>query len=145
HDPQRNHPGWERRRCAGRRAIRRSLGTDGCATGGGGRGGMMTDKRFQNVDILKELAAQMPTQRAPVEPARPRPVPVPAAPAEAPGEPQVQISFSARFSTRKRMFQVARDHDMTLKALILGALREKYPALGIEDADLVDLRAKKSR
>ena len=106
---------------------------------------MMTDKRFQNVDILKELAAQMPTQRVPVEPARPRPVPVPAAPAEAPGEPKVQISFSARFSTRKRMFQVARDHDITLKALILGALREKYPALGIEDADLVDLRAKKSR
>jgi hypothetical protein len=34
---------------------------------------------------------------------------------------------------------------MTLKALILGALREKYPALGIEDADLVDLRAKKSK
>jgi hypothetical protein len=58
-------------------------------------------------------------------------------------EPLVQISFSARFSTRKRMFQVARDHDVTLKALILGALREKYPALGIEDADLIDLRAKR--
>ena len=39
------------------------------------------------------------------------------------------------------MFQAA--HDMTLKALILGALREKYPALGIEDADLIDLRAKR--
>jgi hypothetical protein len=35
--------------------------------------------------------------------------------------------------------------DVTLKSLILGALREKYPALGIEDADLVDLRARKSR
>jgi len=32
---------------------------------------------------------------------------------------------------------------MTLKALILSALREKYPALGIEDADLIDLRAKR--
>jgi hypothetical protein len=51
--------------------------------------------------------------------------------------------LEARFSTRKRMFQAARDHDMTLKALILGALREKYPALGIEDADLIDLRAKR--
>ena len=35
--------------------------------------------------------------------------------------------------------------DVTLKSLILGALQEKYPALGIEDADLVDLRARKSR
>ena len=38
-------------------------------------------------------------------------------------DPLVQISFVARFSTRKRMFQVARDHDVTLKALILDALR----------------------
>jgi hypothetical protein len=30
-----------------------------------------------------------------------------------------------------------------LKALILDALREKYPELGIEDADLIDLRAKR--
>jgi hypothetical protein len=54
-----------------------------------------------------------------------------------------EISFVARFSTRKHMFQVARDHDVTLKALILSALREKYPTLGIEDADLIDLRAKR--
>jgi hypothetical protein len=27
----------------------------------------------------------------------------------------------ARFSTRKRMFQIAREHDITLKAMILGA------------------------
>ena len=58
-------------------------------------------------------------------------------------DPLVQISFAARFSTRKRMFQVARDNDMTLKALILDALREKYPELGIEAADLIDLRAKR--
>ena len=50
--------------------------------------------------------------------------------------------LEARFSTRKPMFQAARDHDITLKALILAALREKYPELGIEDADLIDLRAK---
>ena len=55
----------------------------------------------------------------------------------------MQISFVARFSTRKRMFQVARDHDVTLKALILSALRETYPSLGIEDADLIDLRGKR--
>jgi hypothetical protein len=104
----------------------------------------MTDnKKYQNIDAVKELAALMPTQRPPepvrapaiVERPRPQPVPAPVI------EPLVQISFSARFSTRKRMFQVARDHDVTLKALILGALREKYPALGIEDADLIDLRA----
>ena len=41
------------------------------------------------------------------------------------GDPEIV----ARFSTRKPMFQAARDHDMTLKALILGPLREKYPAL----------------
>jgi hypothetical protein len=51
--------------------------------------------------------------------------------------------FVARFSTRKRMFQVTRDHDVTLKALILSALRETYPSLGIEDADLIDLRGKR--
>jgi hypothetical protein len=55
------------------------------------------------------------------------------------------LEIVARFSTRKRTFQAARDHDMTLKALILGALREKYPALGIEDADLIGLSAKRSR
>ena len=109
---------------------------------------MGDNKKFERVDILKELAANMPTQRPP-EPARAdvRPAPVvelPRPQPAAPADPLVQISFSARFSTRKRMFQAARDHDMTLKALILGALREKYPALGIEDADLVDLRAKKS-
>ena len=58
-------------------------------------------------------------------------------------DPLVQISFVGRFSTRKRMFQVARDHDVTLKALILSALRETYPSLGIEDADLIDLRGKR--
>ena len=58
-------------------------------------------------------------------------------------DPLVQISFVARFSTRKRMFQVARDHDVTLKALILSALRETYPSLGIEDADLIDVRGKR--
>jgi hypothetical protein len=46
------------------------------------------------------------------------------------------------FSTRKRML-VARDHDVTLKALILSALPETYPSLGIEDADLIDLRGKR--
>jgi hypothetical protein len=108
---------------------------------------MADNKKFERVDILKELAANMPTQRPP-EPMRAdiRPVPILQRPQPAPAaDPLVQISFSARFSTRKRMFQAARDHDMTLKALILGALREKYPALGIEDADLVDLRARKSR
>ena len=108
---------------------------------------MADNKKFQNVDILTEIAASLPTQRPP-EPIRAdiRPVPIVQRPQPAPAaDPLVQISFSARFSTRKRMFQAARDHDMTLKALILGALREKYPALGIEDADLVDLRAKKSK
>ena len=62
---------------------------------------------------------------------------------KADNDPLVQISFIARFSTRKRMFQVARDHDVTLKALILSALREVYPTLGIENADLIDLRVKR--
>jgi hypothetical protein len=58
-------------------------------------------------------------------------------------DPPVQISFATRPSVRKRMFQVARDHDVTSTALILSALREKYPTLGIEDADLKDKRAAK--
>jgi hypothetical protein len=111
---------------------------------------MSDNKKFQHVDILKEIAANLPTQRPP-EPARAdvRPAVIVErsrlATAVSPpdNDPLVQISFSARFSTRKRMFQVARDHDVTLKALILGALREKYPALGIEDADLIDLRTKR--
>lgn len=110
---------------------------------------MADNKKFQQVDILKELAASLPTQRPPA-PVRPAVVverqrlesAVSAAPANE-SDPLVQISFAARFTTRKRMFQVARDHDMTLKTLILGALREKYPALGIEDADLIDKRGAK--
>ena len=55
-------------------------------------------------------------------------------------DPLVQISLSRG---SRRMFQVARNHDVTLKALILSALRETYPSLGIEDADLIDLRGKR--
>ena len=103
---------------------------------------MADSKKFQNVDILSEIAAQLPTQRPPA-PARPAPIvelprPVPAA-----TDPQVQISFSARFSTRKGMFQVARDLDVTLKAFILGAIRDKYPQLGITDDDLADMRTRR--
>jgi len=103
-------------------------------------------KKFQNVDILKEIAATLPTQRPP-EPARVdvRPVPIVELPRPVPAatDPQVQISFSARFSTRKGMFQVARDLDVTLKAFILDALRDKYPQLGITDDDLADMRTRR--
>ena len=43
------------------------------------------------------------------------------------------------------MFQLARDREVTLKALILGALRDKYPALGITDDDPIDLRTIRRR
>ena len=78
---------------------------------------------------------ETPLDQPSVATERPRPQPVPAPESD----PLVQISFAARFSTRKRMFQVA----LTLKALILSALRETYPSLGIEDADLIDLRGKR--
>jgi hypothetical protein len=55
-------------------------------------------------------------------------------------ESTVQLSFEARAATRKKMFQLAIGQDITVKALILGALRDKYPALGITDDDLIDKR-----
>ena len=82
---------------------------------------------------------ETPLDQPSVATERPRPQPVPAPESD----PLVQISFAARFSTRKRMFKVARDQDVTLKALILSALQAKYPTLGIEAADLIDLRAKR--
>jgi hypothetical protein len=113
----------------------------------------MADKKFENIDILKELAASMPTQRAPApititapaatRPSTPITITAPARPVQAGQDEQVQISFSARASTRKGMFKVAHDLDVTLKALILGALRDKYPQLGITDDDLADMRTRR--
>jgi hypothetical protein len=106
------------------------------------------DMLDQNVDILKEIASSMPTQRPPeivrvqADPPRPQQPRLAKLPTVS-NDPQVQISFSARSSTRKQMFQVALDLDMTLKALVLVALRDKYPQLDIQDADLLDLRAKR--
>ena len=53
-------------------------------------------------------------------------------------EPSVQFSFSLRKSLRKELARLADDADMTMRAFILSALKEK--GLSVRDGDLVDQR-----
>ena len=86
------------------------------------------------VIVRFEINALNVRRTSPATPARPRPAPADSS------EPLVQISFSARASTRKAMFQIAHDRDMTLKAIILDALKKARPSLDITEDDLIDKR-----
>ena len=59
---------------------------------------------------------------------------------EAPGEPVIQFSLSLRKSLRKELARMAADTDMTMRAFVLNALKEK--GLPVRDDDLADLRKK---
>lgn len=83
---------------------------------------------------LSALASTMPTQR-PTTAAEPL---VPKKLAVTVGEPDAQFSFSMRASLRKQLLRMAADADMTARAFVLLALRER--GLDVRDADLVDLR-----
>jgi hypothetical protein len=98
-------------------------------------------KNLQSVTAnLGDLAATMPTQRPlsvvhspePVEPQVTRRAPA------VPSEPQVQFSFSMRRSLRRELDRLAADADMTMRAFVLNALKEK--GLSVTDDDLLDLR-----
>ena len=55
-------------------------------------------------------------------------------------EPIVQFSFGLRKSLRRELQHLAADADMTMRAFILDALKEK--GLSVTDEDLLDLRRK---
>ena len=58
----------------------------------------------------------------------------------APSEEVMQFSLSLRKSLRKELAQLAVDADMTMRAFVLKALKEK--GLSVLDEDLVDRRKK---
>lgn len=90
----------------------------------------MTKKNLQGIAAaLKPAAAQLPTQHTTT----------PGSAANV-GEPLVQFSFGLRRSLRKELQRLAADQDMTMRAFILDALKEK--GLSVTDDDLLDLRKK---
>ena len=56
-------------------------------------------------------------------------------------EELVQFSFGLRKSQRRELQRLAADVDMTMRAFILDALRDK--GLAVSEADLIDLRKQK--
>ena len=87
-------------------------------------------KNLQSVTAsLTDLAGTMPTQK-PLSVVVPRPA--------AASEPLVQFSFSMRRSLRRELDRLAADSDVTMRAFVLNALKEK--GLSVIDEDLRDLR-----
>jgi hypothetical protein len=76
---------------------------------------------------LSALAETMPTQR---QATAPKVTP--------PAEPVIQFSMALRKGLRKQLARLADDADMTMRAFVLDALKEK--GLDVRPADLVDLR-----
>ncbi|WP_436644536.1 hypothetical protein [Microbaculum sp. FT89] len=92
----------------------------------------MSRKDLKSVNAnLAELARSLPTQST-----RDAAAAKPKAPAH--HEPVVQFSFGLRKSLRKELARLADDADMTMRAFILNALKEK--GLNVTDDDLLDLR-----
>ena len=80
---------------------------------------------------LSQVAAEYPSQH--VETAS-------APQTQAAHEPTVQFAFGLRKSLRKELQRMAADADMTMRAFLLSALKEK--GLSVTDEDLLDLRRK---
>ena len=98
---------------------------------------------------LSALASLMPTQRpalsVPANQAAAEPVPLRSAEAAKPkperaGEVEevTQFSLSLRKGLRKQLNRLADDADMTMRAFVLNALKEK--GLDVRPDDLLDLR-----
>ncbi len=110
----------------------------------------MAKKDLANVTTdLSALAAAMPTQRPvapaaptvpPAEPAPPKLAVVPKPKADRAGELEevMQFSLSLRKGLRKQLARLADDADMTMRAFVLNALKEK--GLDVRADDLLDLR-----
>lgn len=96
---------------------------------------MSTKKNFRSVaSSLTPIAERLPSQH--VERQEEKRVGEGTTPHA--GEPQVQFSFSLRKSLRKELARLADDADMTMRAYILSALKEK--GLSVTEEDLLDLR-----
>jgi hypothetical protein len=80
---------------------------------------------------LSALAEGLPSQY--VESARPA-----KQPRATPQEEVIQFSLTLRKSLRKELARLAGDADMTMRAFVLLALRDK--GLNVTDEDLADLR-----
>jgi hypothetical protein len=93
----------------------------------------MVKKDLSAIGNLANLAANMPTQR-PVAPAEPTLKAVP----RAKQEQVAQFSLSLRKSLRKQLANLAAENDMTMRAFVLGALKDK--GLSVRDDDLTDMR-----
>lgn len=76
---------------------------------------------------LSALASMMPTQR-----------PAAAAEPKGQGEEITQFSLSLRKDLRKQLARMADDADMTMRAFVLNALKDK--GLDVRPDDLADLR-----
>jgi hypothetical protein len=88
----------------------------------------MVKKDLGTVGSLALLAKDYPTQRAPSK--------VPGRVGE--GEPVIQFSLSLRKSLRKQLVLLASDADMTMRAFVLHALKDR--GLDVQPDDLLDLR-----
>ncbi len=95
---------------------------------------------------LSALASFMPTQK-PVMAIVETPAPLPAAPAPVrtaqpaqirEEEGVTQFSLSLRKELRKQLARLAADSDMTMRAFVLNALKEK--GLAVREDDLIDMR-----
>lgn len=112
---------------------------------------VMARKDLRSVTAnLAALAEGLPTQHVPravVEPARstsPELKTKPPANALAPYDEEViQFSLSMRKTLRKQLSRLADDADMTMRAFVLLALRDK--GLTVTDEDLLDLRRERHR
>ena len=85
---------------------------------------------------LSSVAQSLPTQHI-----TPVPTVVPNERSSASSnEPIVQFSFGLRKSQRRELQRLSADADMTMRAFILHALKEK--GLSVTEEDLLDLRRK---
>lgn len=95
----------------------------------------MTKKDLSKLQTdLSALAGTMPTQRT--APARAGKLVKPVF-----DEEISQFSFGLRKSLRKQLSQLAMAEDVTMRAFVLNALKEK--GLDVTDEDLLDLRKMK--
>jgi hypothetical protein len=87
---------------------------------------------------LSALASMMPTQRPAAAP-EPQALIVASAPkSKGQGEEVTQFSLSLRKDLRKQLARLADDADMTMRAFVLNALKDK--GLNVRADDLADLR-----
>jgi hypothetical protein len=98
----------------------------------------MARKDLRSVQTnLAALANALPTQHVA------RAAPVAAASVARASEDAIQFSLSLRKSLRKELARLADDADMTMRAFVLMALREK--GLSVTDEDLLDLRKERPK